>query len=98
MQAQQPLELKAVSKKRDEERRVYRAIRSLVYNRNLKQIVERRIEKAESRILTYMGLRELRELRLGCYHVCLVDDCIYVEVLPDWDEGWVQTTYLEEKG
>jgi len=87
-----------VSKKRDEERRVYRAIRSLVYNRNLKQIVERRIEKAESKVLTYMRLRGLDELRLGCYHVCFVDDCVHVKVLPDCDEGWVQTTYLEEKG
>lgn len=80
-----------------EERRVYRAIRSLVHNRNLKPIVERRMEKAESRILTYMGLRGLKDLTLGRYHVFSVDGYLDVEVLPGSDKGWMQTTYLREE-
>jgi hypothetical protein len=80
-----------------EERRVYRAMRSLVYNRNLKPLVERRIEKAETRILTYMGLRGLKELTLGYYHVLSADGYLDVEVLPGSDEGWMQATYMREE-
>lgn len=80
-----------------EERRAYRAMRSLVYNRGLKQTVERRIEKAEDRIFAYMGLRGLEELRLGCYHAWFMDGYIVVEILPGSDEGWMQITYLREE-
>lgn len=80
-----------------EERRVYRAIRSLAYNRDLKQTVERRIERAEDRIFAYMGLRGLEELRLGCYHVCFMDGYIVVKILPGSHEGWMQITYLREE-
>ena len=54
--------------------RVVRAVASLARNRKLKAVVERRIEKAESRIKAYLLLHGITSAHLGRYHVEMNDE------------------------
>ena len=49
--------------------RLMRAIRSLAYNRNLKPVIEGRIERAEAKVRGYMMVNELSSTRIGAFEV-----------------------------
>ena len=49
--------------------RLVRAIRSLAYNRQIRPLVEARIERAEATIRSHLLLQDTTELQIGPYEV-----------------------------
>ena len=54
--------------------RLMRAVRSLAYNRNLKPVIEGRIERAEAKVRGYMMVNELSSTRIGAFEVDMDED------------------------
>ena len=69
--------------------RLMRAVRSLAYNRELKPLVEGRIERAESKIRGYLLTNSLTATRIGPYQVEMNEegDIAYSRLLVDeWEQ------------
>ena len=54
--------------------RVMRAVRSLAYNRELKPVIEGRIERAEAKVRGFMMANELSSTRIGAFEVEMDED------------------------
>lgn len=54
--------------------RLMRAVRSLAYNRELKPVIEGRIERAETNIRGYMLANSLRTTQIGAFEVEMDED------------------------
>ena len=68
--------------------RAIRAARSYEYNRVLRPKVEARLERAQSRLKSYLMLSGATSARLGGYQVELIDGELVVNELPP--DGWEQ--------
>lgn len=73
--------------------RLMRAVRSLVYNRKMKPVIEGRIERAEAKIRSYLLSHDLTSSRLGSFQVDM-DEMgeLNIEQLPvdDWQQMKLQ--------
>lgn len=66
----------------------FRAVRSYTHNLALKPEVEERLEKARSRLKSYLLLHGVNALRLGNYQVELIEGELRITLLPS--QGWEQ--------
>jgi hypothetical protein len=71
-----------------------RAVRSLLYNRLLLEVVQRRIEKAETILLSYLLTQGSSMAQIGPYLVEL-DESDYICVTQTEANGWFQTQFSE---
>lgn len=72
-----------------------RAVRSLLYNLLLLEAVQRRIEKAESIILSFLLIQDSASAQIGPYLVS-VDDANHIIVTKTGDDdGWKQPYFPE---
>ncbi len=76
--------------------REVRALRSLLYNRLLLEVVQRRIEKGTVTILSYLLTQEGLSAQIGPYFVWLDEDnnVEALRTLSDYD-GWQQLNFPE---
>ena len=75
--------------------RELRAVRSLIYNRLLLEIVQRRIEKAEAVILSYLLTQENSFSQIGPYFIELGEDHFLEVTKIEDDSGWCQLYFPE---
>lgn len=85
--AKRPLSARRTSMNK-ETLQAFRAVRSYTYNWALKPEVEARLEKACSRLKSYLLLNGVNALRLGNYRVELVEGELQITALPP--QGWEQ--------
>lgn len=71
-----------------------RAIRSLLYNRLLLEAVQRRIEKAEVIILSFLLTQGNASAQIGPYFVEL-DATQHLTITKTEDDGWCQLYFPE---
>ena len=57
-----------------EKYRVMRAIRSLAYNRELKPVIDGRIERAETKVRGFMLVNGLTSTRIGAFQIDMDED------------------------
>jgi hypothetical protein len=74
--------------------REVRAVRSLLYNQLLLEVVQRRIEKAETIILSYLLTQGDTEAQIGPYLV-VIDAAHHIDVTKTSDDGWYQLYFPE---
>lgn len=77
--------------------RELRAVRSLLYNRLLMEVVQRRIEKAEAVILSYLLTQANPFSQIGPYFVELGEDHFLGVTKIEDDSGWCQLYFPELK-
>lgn len=75
--------------------REVRALRSLLYNRLLLEVVQRRIEKAEATILSYLLTQEGSSAQIGPYFVWLAEDNNIEALRILSDDDWQQLCFPE---
>lgn len=71
-----------------------RAVRSLLYNRLLLEVVQRRIEKAEATILSYLLTQSTTSAQIGPYLVEL-DASDRIGLTQTETDGWYQLYFSE---
>jgi hypothetical protein len=54
--------------------RILRAVRSLAYNREMKPVIEGRIERAEAKVRGFMMINGLSSSRIGAFKVIMDED------------------------
>jgi hypothetical protein len=75
--------------------REVRAVRSLVYNRLVLDVIQRRIEKAEAIVRSYLITQDGGSTRIGPYLVDM-DEAEQIEVVKvEDDDGWRQLNIPE---
>ena len=77
--------------------RELRAVRSLLYNRLLMEVVQRRIEKAEAVILSYLLTQANPFSQIGPYFVELGEDHFLAVTKIEDDSGWCQLYFPDLK-
>lgn len=75
--------------------REFRAVRSLLYNRLLMEVVQRRIEKAEAIILSYLLTQADSFTQIGPYFVELGEDHLLEVTKTEDGNGWYQLYFSE---
>jgi hypothetical protein len=73
----------------ENKRQVYRAIRSLIHNRQLQPLVSERIERAEATIRSGLLVNDTTELRVGNFEVIL-DESNRINLNRLTVDGWRQ--------
>jgi hypothetical protein len=75
--------------------REIRAVRSLMYNRLLLEVVQRRIEKAEAIVRSYLLTQDDGTVRIGPYEV-EIDEIVQISASKvEEDDGWYQLNIPE---
>lgn len=75
--------------------RELRAVRSLLYNRLLMEVVQRRIEKAEAVILSYLLTQKNSFSQIGPYFIELGEEHFLEVTKTEDDSGWCQLYFPE---
>ena len=99
-ESEPPISTHAISHTREREtpqvtRREVRAARSLLYNRLLLEVIQRRIEKAEAIVLSFLLMQDEATAQIGPYLVEIDTTNSIAVTKTDDDDGWKQPYFPE---